>query len=86
MTVSQKLVPFVFLAVVILAACSKRDNQFEAVVPPGATSVSYIHESDFSEGVTFHVQSEPRSYRYIDVIRKKIGASGYMLCKKSAVS
>jgi hypothetical protein len=86
MIISQRMGLLVFLSVLALAACSKREDQFKALVPPGATSVSYIHQSDVSEGVTFHVQSEPKSYRYIDAIRKKVSASGYVLCKKSALN
>lgn len=86
MIISRKMVSLVFLSVVAVAACSKREDQFKALVPAEATSVSYIHQSDFSEGVTFHVQSEPKSYRYTDAIRKKVNASGYVLCKKSALN
>jgi len=69
-----------------MTGCSKSDNQFEALLPAEATSVSYMRESDSSEGVTFQVQSEPGAYRYIEPLREKVIASGYVLCKKSALS
>jgi hypothetical protein len=86
MIISRGKFSLVIFTVVFMAACSKRHNQFETMVPTEASSVSYVHQSDMSEGVTFQVHSEPRSYRYIQAVRKELRTSGYLLCEKSAIS
>lgn len=82
----QKAVFLPLIAAVTLTGCAERPNQLEVMIPAGAVSVSYIHQSDFSEGVTFHVTSEPSSNRYIEGIRKTLINEGYTLCKTSALS
>lgn len=67
------------------AACSSPDNQLEAMVPASARSVSYIHQSDSGDGVTFHVIAESGSYQYVQAIRDKLLAQGFSLCEKSAI-
>ena len=74
------------LATAGLCSCSNRQETFEGMIPAGATSVSFSHQSDVGAGVTFHARSDANSYKYVDVIRQKLHESGYTLCKKSAIS
>ena len=69
-----------------ICSCSNRQDTFDGMIPAGATSVSFARQSDAGAGVTFHVNSDANSYRYVDAIRKKLHESGYTLCKKSAIS
>jgi hypothetical protein len=69
-----------------MSACSNQENTFDGMVPAGATSVSYAQHSDAENGVAFHVTTQPKSYKDIDVVRARLRASGYTLCEKSAIS
>ncbi len=86
MLTRQRIGLLVVLAAMGTTACSRQHNQLEAMVPAGASSVSYIHQSDLSDGVSFHLISEPESYRYVESIRHALHAQGFSLCKKSAIS
>ena len=80
-------VAFLFFIVGCITACSNnKSNPFSTMIPAGATSISYVHESDLSDGVSFKITSKPKSYDYVQGARQELGRSGYSLCKKSAIS
>lgn len=76
----------IITAVVTLGCNTNGRALFDGIVPASATSVQYINQSGVNIGVKFHLVSSPHSYQYIDAVRKKLRASGYRLCDKSAIT
>jgi hypothetical protein len=85
MTRATKALIIVTTGIAILG-CTSQHAQFVGMLPAGATSVTYSNSSKTDSGVAFHMVSAPNSYQYVDAVRRKLSASGYELCGKSAIS